>query len=146
MEDQILTTHFKLSEFSRSTTAEALKIDNTIPEELIPNIKALCENILEPLREHAGKPIIISSGYRCPKLNRTVGGVPNSKHQTGEAADIYNPDAKELREWYLWAKASLPCHQILWEQKGNTKWIHVSYVGEAIRGFEGCESGTVGVL
>ena len=91
MEDQILTPHFRLSEFSRSATVDSLGIDNSVPKELIPSLKNLCEHVLEPLREHFGIPVVISSGYRCPALNRTVGGVSNSQHLKGEAADIILP-------------------------------------------------------
>ena len=86
-----LSEHFDLDEFTRSATADRLHIDNTIPEELIPNLKNLCVQVLEPLREHFGTPVVISSGYRCPALNQAVGGVPNSQHLTGEAADIILP-------------------------------------------------------
>ena len=86
-----LSEHFDLNEFTRSATADRLHIDNSIPEEFIPNLKNLCQQVLEPLREHFGIPVIISSGYRCPALNRAVGGVPNSQHLKGEAADIILP-------------------------------------------------------
>ena len=83
-----LTKHFILEEFERSGTAARLHIDNKIPAALVPNIRHLCEEVLEPLREHFNEPIYISSGYRCEELNRAVGGVTNSQHIRGEAADI----------------------------------------------------------
>lgn len=87
-----LTEHFKLSEFTNSSTATARGIDNTPNEQQIANLKRICEEILEPLRAFAGQPIIIGSGYRSPALNKAVGGVKNSQHMTGEAADIRLPE------------------------------------------------------
>lgn len=131
MEDQILTPHFRLSEFSRSQTADSHGIDNSVPEELIPSLRNLCEQVLEPLREHFNKPVVISSGYRCPKLNRLVGGVSNSQHQKGEAADIVLPPSlsskpSALSSWFEWLKENTNFDQLIWERKGNTRWIHVS--------------------
>ena len=77
----------------------------------------------EPLREHFGIPIIISSGYRCPALNRAVGGVPNSQHLIGEAADIVLP---KLANVFYWLIDNVPFDQLGFESRGTTKWIHVS--------------------
>ena len=118
-----LSEHFDLNEFTRSTTADRLHIDNSIPEELIPSLKNLCVQILEPLRLHFGTPVVISSGYRCPALNRAVGGVPNSQHLTGEAADIVLP---KLADAFYWLIDNTPFDQLGFESKGTTKWIHVS--------------------
>ena len=82
MKDQLLTPHFKLSEFTKSSTATARKIDNTPSQEVISNLQALCQNVLEPLREYFNCPIIIDSGYRSPALNKAVGGVANSQPAT----------------------------------------------------------------
>ena len=62
------------------------------------NIEALVENVLDPARERFGKPIIVNSGYRCPKHNKEVGGVANSQHLRGEAADVRCTDNKRLAE------------------------------------------------
>lgn len=127
-----LTEHFNLCEFTRSATADKLHIDNTIPEELIPNLKNLCEQVLEPLREHFDTPVIISSGYRCPQLNKAVGGVPNSQHLKGEAADIILPHStlntkhSTLNDWFLWIIENACFDQLIWEKKGSSRWIHVS--------------------
>lgn len=92
-----LSEHFDLNEFTRSATADRLHIDNNLNpsdptgQSIINNLRNLCQQFLEPLREHFGIPVIISSGYRCPALNRAVGGVSNSQHLTGEAADIILP-------------------------------------------------------
>lgn len=125
-----LTLHFKLSEFTKSSTATARKIDNTPNQEQIANLKALCENVLEPLRQHFNVPIIIGSGYRCPKLNAAVGGVKNSQHQTGEAADIHIPDEATGKRWFEWLMDNVPFHQLIWEKSTPTSthhWIHVAF-------------------
>ena len=126
MEDQILTPHFRLFEFSRSSTADSKGIDNSVPSELIPLLRNLCERVLEPLRQHVSEPVIISSGYRCPELNRRVGGASNSQHLTGEAADICVNNTPKLRQWYLWMAENLPYDQLILAKKGKKCWIHVS--------------------
>ena len=115
-----LSEHFDLNEFTRSATADRLHIDNSIPEELIPSLKNLCEKVLEPLRQHFGTPVVISSGYRCPALNRAVGGVPNSQHLKGEAADIVMP---KIADAFYWLIDNTPFDQLGFESKGSTKWI-----------------------
>ena len=80
--------YFSLSEFSHSDTAVSLGIDNTVPCEYIPKIQHLVHCVLDPIREHWGLPIRVTSGYRCPELNEEVGGVEDSYHVDGCAADI----------------------------------------------------------
>jgi uncharacterized protein YcbK (DUF882 family) len=120
--------YFTLKELTKSATASRLKIDNTPDANVIQNLNALVNNILDPLREAYGKPIIVSSGYRCPKLNKAVGGVPTSQHMLGQAADIHTvsdsvEDNKKLYE--LIRKLDLPVDQCINEY--NYNWIHVSY-------------------
>ena len=67
-----------------------------MPAEVEGNLMALVENVLEPAREKLGMPIIVNSGYRCVRYNRDVGGVANSQHLRGEAADIRCADNKRL--------------------------------------------------
>ena len=95
-----LTKHFSLEEFSHSSTAKARGIDNTVPLQFIPSLRNLCEKVLEPLRERVKEPVIISSGYRCPALNRVVGGSNTSQHMKGEGCDIYVEDVEKLRKWF----------------------------------------------
>ena len=92
--------YFRLSEFTRSATAQRLGIENIPSEEAVKNLSHLVWNVLDPLRERWGSPIIVNSGYRCPLLNRKVGGVPTSYHMKGQAADIR---AKNLRNGDLYA-------------------------------------------
>ena len=121
-----LSEHFALSEFERSDQANALKIDNRVPVRYVPSLETLCREVLEPLRQHVGKPIRISSGYRCPALNKAVGGVANSQHLTGEAADIHLDSIEEGREWFKWLMDNTNVDQLIWERSGSTRWIHVS--------------------
>ena len=130
MKDQLLTPHFKLSEFTKSSTATARKIDNTPSEEVISNLQALCQNVLEPLREYFNCPIIIGSGYRSPALNKAVGGVKNSQHMTGQAADIHIPDTATGSAWFEWMEDNLAYDQLIKEKSTKTSksfWIHVSF-------------------
>lgn len=83
-----ISKNFSLEEFTRSDTAQRLKIDNAPRTEQIINLCALVHHVLQPLRDHYGQPVKISSGYRCSKLNKAVGGVTNSQHMRGQAADI----------------------------------------------------------
>ena len=125
-----LTDHFHLSEFVRSETATRLGIDNSINDpEIISNIRNLCERVLEPLRAFAGCPIIINSGYRCPRLNEAVGGSRRSQHMKGEACDIRIADSATGDRWYSWMKENLPYDQLIKERahkSSGTFWIHVS--------------------
>ena len=125
-----LTDHFHLSEFVRSETATRLGIDNSINDpEIISNIRNLCECVLEPLRAFAGCPIIINSGYRCPRLNEAVGGSRWSQHMKGEACDIRIADSATGDRWYSWMKENLPYDQLIKElahKSSGTVWIHVS--------------------
>jgi zinc D-Ala-D-Ala carboxypeptidase len=83
-----LSPNFTLQEFTQSGTASRLGIDNTPDQAAILCMEALCDNVLEPIRAHFGRPVIIPSGYRCPELNKAVGGASGSQHVKGEAADI----------------------------------------------------------
>lgn len=124
-----LSKHFKLSEFTRSATASAKKIDNTPSLEVISNLQQLCIHVLEPLREHFNCPITISSGYRCPALNTAVGGVKTSQHMTGEAADIHLPSSAIGKKWFVWLMDQ-DFDQLILEKSTPTStsyWIHVSY-------------------
>ncbi|MDY4846411.1 MAG: D-Ala-D-Ala carboxypeptidase family metallohydrolase [Parabacteroides sp.] len=94
------------------------------------NIRSLCETILEPLRQHAGIPIQLNSGYRCPALNRAVGGSSQSHPLKGEAADIRVPDPQTGEAWFRWMRDHLPFDQLIKERSSRTSpsfWIHVSH-------------------
>ena len=124
----MLSQHFSLWEMTRSGTAIELGIDNTPGKMEIESLKLLCENVLEPLRRRYGA-IIISSGYRCEKLNEAVGGVENSQHMRGEAADIHTSDEEQARKYFDFIKENTDFDQLLLEQKldNGCCWLHVSY-------------------
>ena len=122
-----ITEHFTVEEFERSSTADRLGIANRVPAALLPNLRTLCEVVLEPLRAYAGKPIVISSGYRCPALNQAGGGASQSQHLRGEAADLHLPSTAEGRAWFRWLMDNTTFDQLIWEHDGRgTHWIHVS--------------------
>lgn len=83
-----LTENFTLEELLASQVALKEGIDNSANEQQVSNLKTLAEKVLQPIRDLYGKPMIIDSGFRCPALNKAVGGVNTSQHLYGEAADI----------------------------------------------------------
>lgn len=92
-----LSKNFDWKEFEKSDTAARLHINNAIVDwEVRDNIKALVDNVLQPLREVWGGPLFINSGYRCPELNKEVGGVETSQHVKGMAADVGCTDPHAL--------------------------------------------------
>lgn len=127
-----LSKNFQLSEFTSSQTAERNGISNDPGPAELANIQALVDNVLQPLRDAMEDVIIINSGYRSPEVNRMVGGVEDSQHMSGQAADIeiLAIDNKELAQYII--DLGLPFDQLILEfydaQKGpNTGWIHVSF-------------------
>lgn len=127
MAKTILTKHFTLEEFSFSSTAKSRGINNTVPLQFIPSLRNLCEKVLEPLREQVKEPVIISSGYRCPALNKAVGGKNTSQHMKGEACDISMEDKAKLRKWFAILMDG-DFDQLIFERNRRTGhcWIHVS--------------------
>lgn len=118
--------YFSFSEFERSETASKRGIDNTIPASLKGNIEALVDNILDPLRKAWGKPIIVTSGYRSPALNKAVGGVATSQHQQGQAADITaGSPVDNARLFQLVQTLKLPFDQMI--NESDFSWLHISY-------------------
>lgn len=120
--------YFTIKELTKSTTATRLKIDNTPSQEIKENLEALVKNILDPLREKYGEPIIITSGYRCEKLNTAVGGAKSSQHRLGQAADIRTVSDKPENNKKLFdliVSMKLPYDQVIDEY--GYDWVHVSY-------------------
>lgn len=114
---------FTLKEFINSETANANNVDNVPDFEQIVNIYRLCGLVLEPARKQLGRPITVTSGYRCPALNRLVGGVPYSQHMTGCAADLKCDCMSELFDILA---ENENVDQLLFEDNGQTRWVHVS--------------------
>lgn len=117
---------FSIEELCCSNTAKAKGIDNTPSEEIINNLNELIDNVLDPLREWYGKPIYVNSGYRCPNLNKVVGGVNNSYHCKGYAVDIDMGDKEDNLPLFNYIKDNLPFTELGWE--GGGRWVHVAYV------------------
>jgi uncharacterized protein YcbK (DUF882 family) len=124
--------YFSFQEFERSETAYKHGIDNTAPESARRNIAALVDKVLDPLREAWGKPITVTSGYRCPELNRIVGGSKTSHHMRGMAADISTGNKVENRRLFqLIMDLKLPFTQLIDEK--NFSWVHVSLDQEDVK-------------
>lgn len=123
-----LSPSFTLGEFTRSRQAEKHGIVNNPSRNNIEAMRNLCVTVLQPLRDFYGKPIIISSGYRCKTLNRIVGGSPSSQHLKGEAADIVFPNLNTAVDWMHFISHNCTYDQMLLEQNRRTgaQWLHVS--------------------
>lgn len=117
--------HFTFNELTRSETARRLNINNIPSAYEYIALTALVKNVLEPAREWYGKPIKINSGYRSFMLNKAVGGVYNSRHMLGEAADFTTGSKWENTKLYNWMELNLKYDQLILERGGD--WIHVSY-------------------
>lgn len=125
-----LSHNFTLQEFTDSPKAKELGIDN-IPNAIqIAAMQSLCDNILEPIRTHFNSPVRILSGFRCPELNKAVGGAITSQHTLGEAADINVHGVKNDDLWRF-IVLNLNFDQViaekLREDDGNAGWIHISH-------------------
>ena len=125
-----LTKNFSLNELTKSQTAERKGIDNTPSPEHQRNLKSLCEMILQPIRDHFGRVVSVSSGYRSPELCTAIGSKISSQHAKGEAADfeIYGLSNQELANWI---RETLSYDQLILEywtpENPNNGWIHCSY-------------------
>jgi len=127
----MLSKNLSLGEFTNSQTAKRRGIDNTPKGEHLEAAKLLAENIFQPIREHFGKPIFISSGYRSAALNEAIGGSKTSQHSKGEAIDIDMDYRKgpQNEEVFHYIRENLPFDQLIWEFGTDKRpdWVHVSY-------------------
>jgi len=132
-----LSEHFTLEEMMRSHTATINKITNKPSQAEIDWLMYLCIKILEPLREHMKRPIQISSGYRCPRLNALVGGASMSQHMYGQAADIRILSKEDGDKIFNYLKTNPYVHKALYERSKSTgsRWIHVSVSPYPVRYF-----------
>lgn len=120
--------YFTINELTKSSTAQRLHINNNPTQEVKDNLNKLIDNVLDPLRELYGKPIIVNSGYRCIKLNKAIGGAKNSQHLVGQASDIrtvQNTKESNKELFDLIKNSKLPFDQLINEYDYN--WVHVSY-------------------
>jgi zinc D-Ala-D-Ala carboxypeptidase len=125
-----LSKNLALAEVIRSETAKRKGINNMPTPEHIENFKKLAEKIFQPIREHFGVPIHISSGYRSKELNTAIGGSLTSQHCQGEAIDI-DMDGTSItnKQIFDFIKDNLDFDQMIWEfgTETNPDWVHVSY-------------------
>lgn len=117
--------YFTIKELTKSSTAKAKGIDNTPTPEVERNLTALVENVLDPLRAIYGKPITVNSGYRCPELNKAVGGSATSDHVKGMAVDLTGGNKIENERLFNIIKHNFHFSQLINEK--NFSWVHVSY-------------------
>lgn len=127
--------YFTIEELTKSPTATRLGISNKPSADIVAALERLVDNVLDPLREAWGAPIVVTSGYRCPKLNAAVGGAKGSQHTYGQAADIRTlsdraEDNRKLRD--LLISLNLPFDQLI--DEFNCDWLHVSYKASGNRG------------
>jgi len=127
-----LSPHFTLAEAMASNKARALGIDNTPPADVIPRLRFVAETILERIRAQHQTPIVYDGGlswYRCPALNRAVGGARNSQHVTGEAVDVEVPGVSNIELAYF-VRDALDFDQLILENWDGVNpasgWVHVS--------------------
>lgn len=125
-----LTNNFSLAEMTKSDTALRLDMDNTPGDEELANLQALCENVLQVVRDAYGVGVKVNSGFRHPDVNAAVGGSKTSDHCKGMAADIEIPGVAnaDLAEWIV---ENLEFRQVILEfyTPGipDSGWVHVSY-------------------
>lgn len=115
--------YFSIEELEASATATKRGIKNKMPEAARENAERLIEMVLDPARRRFGKPIRVTSGYRCPLLNKAVGGARRSYHLQGRAADLVTESIQENQRLYGILQL-LPHRELIWEQGG--RWIHVA--------------------
>lgn len=134
--NQKLSNNFTLGEFIASDTAKKKGINNTPTLADICHMKELCINLLQPIRDAWGKPIKVTSGYRCYKLNKAVGGSPTSVHMRGWAVDI-KPASGSYKDFedfvinFLEEHPEIKYDQCLRETSGNSKWVHLGLKNNA---------------
>lgn len=129
----IIMKYFSIDEMTRSDTARRLGIDNTPSDSIKKNLTLFIEKVLDPIREDWGSPIIVSSGYRCPELNKAVGGVKTSGHMYGFCADLQvKGDLRKFSNFVIeWMKEhQMKFDQIIWEKSGNVTWLHFCWIGK----------------
>lgn len=122
-----LSTHFSLAELSISQTAARAGISNVPPDHVINNLRRLCTELLEPVRDIIGSPISISSGYRSAQVNALVGGSLSSAHLSGFAADIYAFQYGSARKLATLLATELPKRGIKFDQLilEFDNWVHI---------------------
>jgi len=128
--DNKISKHISYKEATFSQTATRKSIDNTPSADVVERMKAVAENVFEPLRAHVGGPIKINSFYRSINLNVAIGGAKSSQHTRGEAIDIDDTFGHmSNKDMFAFIKDELDFDQLIWEfgDDENPAWVHVSY-------------------
>lgn len=124
--------YFTIAELTKSDTATAKGIDNTPTQEVIDNLTKLIEAVLDPLRKLWNGPIVVNSGYRSETLNKAVGGVSNSHHLLGCAADITVDSIENNKKLFnVLLDSNLKWTQAILEKGG--RWLHISYIKDNLK-------------
>ena len=128
--------HFSISELTASATALREGIDNRPSKCAYHLLHVLVDQLLDPIREAWGEPIVVSSGYRCKELNTLIGGVKNSHHMLGCAADIIAGNKADNRRLFnliqqMQQKGKIRFTQLILE--GDGRWIHISYLPLSVK-------------
>tara|TARA_R110002020_G_scaffold239643_1_gene452199 strand:+ start:1424 stop:1879 length:456 start_codon:yes stop_codon:yes gene_type:complete len=129
----MVSEHISYKEATHSITAIRKGIKNIPNNEQLANMELLAEKVFEPLRKWVDGPIKINSFFRCPKLNKAIGGSTKSQHCHGQAIDIDDTYGKVANsEMYHYIKSNLDFDQMIWEfgDDDNPDWVHISYVSE----------------
>lgn len=125
-----ISAHITIGEATKSQTGTRKGIDNTPTEEHLANMKYLAETIFEPIREHFGKPLGITSFYRCDALNKAIGGSKTSLHRIGEAMDIDGDifGGVSNHDIFHYIKDNFSFKELIWEFGNDSKpdWVHVA--------------------
>ena len=131
-----LSAHFTLDEMLKSQTALRMGLSNDPGPDQLEALVDLCELMLEPIRNHYERPVVVSSGFRALAVNKAIGSKDASQHTKGEAADIEIPGLDNL-ELYYWVAENLDFDQLIldfYTGEPSSGWVHVSYVGSENRG------------
>jgi len=133
----MLCKNLSLAEATYSATALRKGIVNEPTATHLISLKAVANNIFQPCRNHFGKPLRVTSGYRSKELNKAIGGSNNSQHSKGEALDMRSTSGYTNRELFMFIKDHLTFDQLIGEfpdNVGEFAWVHCSYKEEGNRG------------
>jgi len=132
-----LSENLSIAEATYSATALRKGIVNKPTVTHLISLKAVANNIFQPCRNHFGKPLRVTSGYRSKELNKAIGGANNSQHSKGEALDMQSTSGYTNRELFMFIKDHLTFDQLIGEfpdNVGEFAWVHCSYKEEGNRG------------
>ena len=124
-----ISKHISWEEATKSQSAIRAKISNIPNEQELANMRLTAEKCFEPLREWYGKPLVISSFFRCKALNTLIKGSKTSQHIKGQAIDIDTGNNAENAKLFNWCKDNLEFDELIWEygDKTGPSWVHISY-------------------